>query len=310
MITVTEQGLEDVLRFKQKSSLILEYLPAKVVEDFSEKNALFFTSLLSSFANSNGGTIFIGVKSSRHIPQNIEPIPANSQCVDWLQMICKTQISPEIPNCIIKPIVVNAMGDFVVGIQIPNSHLAPHMSADNRFYKRSDCKITLLEEYEIRDLYTKGKRAEIELFSVTNTGGIPILAGGKFQMINFYPRFLVKNTGNCVEQFYKVELSVPTILNNPNFNSMADSFSRFDDGCSVYSVEGKTALFQGEIASIIEPNFVVNAESFSVFEQGDITLKFYYSSGVQTKVFHCKELLLYRNRQIKASDFVEVRELK
>ncbi len=302
MITITQQGLEEALRFKAKASLTLEYLSAKTLEARNDKVALFFASLISSMANANGGIIFIGVVASRRIPCRVEQITDN-ECVSWLQMVCQTQISPEIPNCLIQKIVVSENDGFVIGISVPNSHLAPHMSSDNRFYKRSECKAVLLEEYEIRDLYTKGKRAQVELFSVINTGGIPILSGGKFQKVNFYPRFLVKNTGGCVERFYKVELSVPSALNNPNFNTIQDNFSRFEDGNSIYSFQGKTTLFQNEIASVVEPNFCVDANTYATFEQGEIVLRFFYSSGVQTKIFHCKELLLYRNKQIDLQDF-------
>ncbi|MCQ2959003.1 MAG: ATP-binding protein [Bacteroidales bacterium] len=302
MISVTQQGLEDVLRYKLKASLSVEYLSAKSVAVCDEKSALFFSMLISSMANANGGVIFIGVSSSRKNPKNIEPIN-NKDVVSWLKMVCQTQIYPEIPDCVISTIEVSEKGEFVIGIQIPNSHLAPHMCADRRFYKRSETKAVLLEEYEIRDLYTKGKRPEIELFSVTNTGGIPTLSGGKFERVNFYPRFLVKNTGGSVERFYKVELSIPSQINNPNFNMMADNFSRFEDGCTIYSFVGKTILFQGEIASVVEPNIIVEDSTYECFENGEIVLKFFYSSGIQTKSFRCKELFLYRNKQIEKKDF-------
>ena len=132
------------------------------------------------------------------------------------------------------------------------------------------------------------------------------MAGGKFQKINFYPRFLVKNTGNSVERFYKIELSVPSAINNPNFNTMSENFSRFEDGNTIYSFSGKTILFQGEIASVVEPNFVVDEQSYKTFEDGEITLRVFFSSGVQAKSFHCKELLLYRNKQIEYKDFSAV----
>lgn len=304
MVAITQQGLEDVFRFKLKSSLILEYVPAKALASCNEKTALFFSSLISSFANATGGTIFIGIKSSRGIPKTIEPL-TDTKLFDWLCLLVETEIMPTISNCCVEKIVVSDNGDFVIGVTVPNSHTAPHMSSDKRFYKRCDCKTVLMEEYEIRDLYIKGKRPQIELFGVTNTAGIPILSGGKFQTVNFYPRFMVKNTGGCVEQFYKVEISIPTALNNPNFNTMADNFSRFDDGFTVYSFQGKTALFQGEIATVVEPNIVVTQETFPIFDQGEIILKFFFSSGVQTKTFHCKELFLYRNKPILASEFVE-----
>lgn len=302
MVSITQHGLEEVFQYKLKASLTLEYVPAKAIVLNDEKSAFFFTTLISSMANANGGIIFVGVSSQRKIPKNIEPLH-NEELISWLRFICDINISPKVPDCIIEKIVVSADNGFVIGIQVPNSHLAPHMNGDHRFYKRSETRAQLMEEYEIRDLYAKGKRPEIELYSVTNTGGIPIMAGGKFSKVNFYPRILVKNTGGSLERFYKVELSIPTSINNSNFKVMSENFSRFDNGYSIYSFVGKSILFQGEIASIVEPNLVVEERTYSDFENGEITLKFYYSSGVQTKIFRCKELLLYRNKQIERQDF-------
>lgn len=305
MVSITQQGLEDVFRFKIKAGLSLDFLPAKSINIGNEKSELFFSTTIAAMANSNGGQIFIGINSSRKIARSLDSL-IDSTAIDWLQSICQNQIYPQIPNLSIEKILVSADSkQFVIGINVPNSHLAPHMSGDKHFYKRVETKSILLEEYEIRDLYIKGKRPEIELFSITNVNGIPILSAGKFKKLNFYPRFLVRNSGNAVEKFYKVELSVPTALNNPNFNQMADSFSRFEDNNSIYSFVGKNPLFQNEIATVIEPNFVLDAQSYPIFEQGEIELKLFYSSGVQSKKYHCKELLLYRNKQIELSDFSE-----
>lgn len=304
MVSITQQGLEDVFRFKIKSGLSLDFLPAKSIAIGNEKAELFFSTTIAAMANSNGGQIFVGITSSRKIARSLDAL-TDSSAIDWILSICQNQIFPQIQNVSIEKILISDSQQFVIGIDVPNSHLAPHMSADKHFYKRVDTKSVLLEEYEIRDLYTKGKRPEIELFSITNINGIPILSGGKFKKLNFYPRFLVRNSGNAVEKFYKVELSVPTALNNPNFNQMADNFSRFEDNNSIYSFVGKNPLFQNEIATIIEPNFILEAQSYSIFEQGEIELKLFYSSGVQSKKYHCKELLLYRNKQIEFSDFSE-----
>ena len=95
MITITQQGLEEVLRYKVKASLTLEYLSAKTLATRNDKTALFFASLISSMANANGGVVFIGVVASRRIPRHVEQITDN-ESISWLQMGCQTQISPEI----------------------------------------------------------------------------------------------------------------------------------------------------------------------------------------------------------------------
>lgn len=304
MLQATQSGLEDAFRFKLKASLTVEYIPLRSLVDRSEKAAFFLTTLVASMANAAGGIIFVGVQAKRKIPQTVTPIE-DSEFAAWMQHVCASDISPAIPGLIIHSIPVSDSGASVIGIQIPESSAAPHMSSDYRYYRRVANKVTLMEEYEIRDLYIKGSRPDIDIYTVTNTEGIPLMSGGKIQKLNFYPRFLVKNIGSCVEQYYKVELSIPSAINNASFNTIQDYFSRFEDGCTVYAVTGKTPLFQNEIATVIEPNLVVDASNFQQFSQGEITLKFYFSTGVRTKIFHAVELLLYRKKQLKIEDFAQ-----
>jgi hypothetical protein len=301
MIQLNEIGIEHIFSFKTKESNALEYLSAKEIAVCDEKRELFFSMLISAMANSTGGTIFIGIHAIRKIPKNIEPI-TNEKAVEWLTHICNTSISPIIPNLNIQKIFVSP-SNYIIGIHVPNSSKAPHMCIDKRFYKRTNLTQTVLEEYEIRDLYTKSKRSEIELYSIMNTNGIPMLSGGKFQYINFYPRFLIKNTGTTVERFFKVEIWVPSQINNPNFDSLQNHFSRFEDGHSVFSITHKTPFFQNEIATVAEANFIVDSHNFDAFEHGEITIKLFFSNGIETKIFRCKELLLYKKKQLELSDF-------
>lgn len=307
MITLNQEGIEKLFAFRLKESITVEYLSAKEVAVCDEKRALFFSTLICSMANANGGYIFIGINANRKIPKNLEPIQ-NHKGFEWLEMICKTAVFPKIQNCKIQQIFVSPQ-DYIIGIHIPNSHKAPHMSVDNRYYKRVDIKPVLMEEYEIRDLYMKGKRPELELYSVVNINGIPIMSGGKFQYVNFYPRFLVKNTSTSIEQFFKIEISVPSQINNPNFDSLQNHFSRFEDGNSIFSISHKTPFFQNEIATVAEANFVVDAQNYHIFQDGEITIKLFFSSGTDTRIFRCKELLLYKNKQIEYRDFAETQEM-
>jgi len=301
MIQINEHGLEHIFKFKCKESNSLEYLSAKELAVCDDKRELFFSMLISAMANSQGGVIGSMVHATRKLPRTIEPI-TNPDAFDWLTHVCNTAIKPIIPNLLIRKIPVSHT-QYIIGVQVPNSSKAPHMCIDNRYYKRANLNQIMLEEYEVRDLYTKGKRSELELYSVMNTNGIPIMSGGKFQHINFYPRFLIKNTGHTVERFFKAELRVPSQINNPNFDSLQNHFSRFEDGHSVFSISHKTPFFQNELATVAEANFVVDAQNYDVFEHGEITVTLFFSSGIETKIFRCKELLLYKNKQIELSDF-------
>jgi len=302
MIQINQEGLDQIFEYKVKEGLTVEYLSAKEVAKCDEKRALFFSQLITSMANSNGGTIFIGIHAIRKIARSLEPIK-NDEVLSWLKLVCNTQISPQIPNVEIEKIDVSASGDFVIALSIPNSFKAPHMAADKRFYKRIGVKAELMEEYEIRDLYQKTKRPEIEIYSILNTNGIPNMEAGKFSRINFYPRFLVKNISSAIEKFYKVEISIPSQIHNPSFESLQSYFNRFEDGNTIFTIPQSDPLFQNEIANVAEGHFIVDANSYKDFENGELVMKVFYSAGVQTKIFNLKEVFLYKNKQLELEDF-------
>lgn len=301
MITNNAQGLTDVFEFRIKENSQLAFVPAGEIAQCGEKQQLFFANLISAMANTQGGTIFIGIVAARKIAKQLTPIQNQKAC-QWLHILCETAIFPEIPNVSIEKIAVSE-NDYIIGIHIPKSSKAPHQSCNYHYYKRVENKQLLMEEYEIRNAYQRGNRSEIELYSILNTNGIPITAGGKFNYINFYPRFSVKNTSACVERFFKVEISIPTALVNANFDSLQNHFSRFENGCSIFSIFHKSPLFQNELASVAEAHLILNAQNYSAFADGEISITLFFSTGTHARTYQCKELLLFKNKQIEYSDF-------
>ncbi len=300
--------VEQIFEYRVKESLTVEYLSAKEIEKLDEKRALFFSQLITSMANANGGQIFIGISASRKIARKLEPIQ-KADAVEWLKLICKTRILPEIKDVRVEKILVSEQGDFIIGISVPNSFKSPHMAEDNRFYKRVGVKTELMEEYEIRDLYQKSKRPEIDIYSILNTSGIPQLNAGKFEKVNFYPRFLLKNISSAIEKFYKVELIIPSSIHNPNFDTLQDYFDRFEDGNTIFSISQTKPLFQNEIATVAEGHFIVDANSYKDFENGELVVKVFYSSGVQTRTFNLKETFLFKNNQLELDDFSQEQQI-
>ncbi|MDR2962927.1 MAG: ATP-binding protein [Bacteroidales bacterium] len=301
MIPNTAQALADVFEFRVKENAQLAFVPAGEIAQCGEKQQIFFATLISAMANGQGGNIFVGVAAARKIAKQITPIQ-NENALEFLHIVCKTAIFPEIPNISIEKIAVSET-DYIIGIHIPQSAKAPHLSSNYHYYKRVETKQVLMEEYEIRNAYERGNRSEVELYSVLNTNGLPIMAGGKFNAINFYPRFSVKNTSACVERFFKVEISLPSALVNANFDSLQNHFSRFENGSSIFSIFHKTPLFQHELATVAEAHIIVNAQNYNTFAEGEIALTLFFSNGTHTRTYRCKELLLYKNKQIEYADF-------
>ncbi|MFO7868175.1 MAG: ATP-binding protein [Bacteroidales bacterium] len=302
MISLNQKGIDHIFNFRIKESINVEYLGAREVEVCNEKRALFFSQLISAMANANGGVIFIGIHATRKIPRSLQAL-TDETVLEWLETVCATHIYPHISNVVIQKIEVSEDGRFCVGISVPDSHKAPHMAEDKRFYKRVGIKTESMEEYEIRDLYTKSKRSEIEVYAILNTGGIPHMENGKFARINFYPKFLVKNVSSAVEKFYKVEIAIPSHIHNPNFDALQDYFSRFEDGYTVFSIPQKNPLFQHEIATVAEAHFVVDARSYEAFAYGELLVTVFYSNGIETRNFSLKETFLYKKVKIEKEDF-------
>lgn len=301
MISNNAQSIATIFEFRLKENSQLAFVHSKEIAQCGERQQLFFANLISAMANAQGGTIFIGIASTRKIAKQLTPIQ-NDKAYEWLQVLCKTAIFPEIPNCSIEKIAISE-SEYIIGIHIPQSSKAPHQSCDYRFYKRVENKQVLMEEYEIRNAYQRGNRSEIELYSIFNTNGIPITAGGKFNYVNFYPRFSVKNTSACVERFLKIEISIPTALVNTNFDSLQNHFSRFENACSVFSIFHKSPLFQNELANVAEAHIIVNAQNYSTFADGEITITLFFSNGTHCGSYKCKELFLFKNKQLELSDF-------
>lgn len=257
---------------------------------------------VAAMANADGGILIIGIKSARGKANQFEPITPAMFQTDNLQFQLETLIAPKIEGLIVEQ--AECQGGAVVMIKVPNDGNAPFMAADKRFYKRVEIKEILLEEYEIRRMYRLNKHAEIELFGVMNTQGVPLLEGGKYVKVNFYPKFLVKNISEVIERDYKVELYIPSALHNPNFSVLQNYFNRLEDQYNVFQAVGKDPLFQDELSAVMEANIFVNADNYEIFAEDEIIIKLFYSQGVKVKCFKIIDLFLYQNRRLQQSEFV------
>lgn len=258
---------------------------------------------ISAMANANGGYMIFGIeplrKRAKKIVPNTQPIH-----IDKLQYLVETTISPAIDDLQILSLSAdNAPYSTVLVIRIPDSNNAPHMAADKHFYKRVDVKEYMLEEYEIRELYHRSKKSDIDLFGIINTGGIPTLQQGLFEVVNFYPRFLVKNISSVIEKDYKIEIYIPSALHNPNFDILQKHFSRMEEHYSIFAITNDSPLYQDELATIVEANLFVNTYNYKYFDDMYIYIKLFYSNGVKSKAFKIKETFLYKNTIITQADF-------
>ena len=182
------------------------------------------------------------------------------------------------------------------------------MANDNKYYCRNLTNTILLQEHEIRNLYTKNSRPELEFVGVTNTNGNPTNKLGKLDFITFFPKFLIKNSGEQVEDVYKIEISIPSSLHDVNYIAMQNYFTRYDDEMIVFSIKNNNPIFQNEIYTIAEAKIIVNSKNYVDFENGVIEIKLFYSKGVKTTQLDLKTTLTYNKQQLQIEQFVITNE--
>ena len=300
----SQADLQKLIDLKVKEDLHIAFKPWKDFDSKSPKKLELLSMVISSFANTIGGYLFFGIDVQRHKASGLSPLFVSDETIDQLHYFLQSSICPSIENLMLKRFTIDGDGSkSILMIQVPNSDLAPHMAEDKRFYKRADFKEILMQEHEIRELYQRSKKAEIDIFAIINTNGIPTLEAGKYQKVNFYPRFLVKNVSSVIEHHYKMELYIPSGIYNPNFSVLQQHFSRLEDHYSVFSISNTSPLFQHELATVMDANLIIDGDNFKLFADSDIIIKLFYSNGIKTKYFKLLDTFLYQNKQLRSEDF-------
>jgi Putative DNA-binding domain len=99
-----------------------------------------FLADISSFANSRGGDLLIGIEAPAGVPASFAPFPgdADAERLRFEQM-ARSGLEPRVSNLQTKAIPI-ASGGWVLVIRVPRSYSAPHrviFKGANRFYARS-----------------------------------------------------------------------------------------------------------------------------------------------------------------------------
>jgi len=146
--------------FKEVQNL-LNKIPEDLHLEYKSGNAIDYSKVaeiskdVSAFANSDGGVLIYGVQEdkSTHLPVSIDGVDFKKYSHEWLENIIKSNISPIIPDIIIKPIKIKGNTALVIySILIPKSYRTPHQAKDKKYYKRYNFKSEAMDDYEINDI--------------------------------------------------------------------------------------------------------------------------------------------------------------
>jgi predicted HTH transcriptional regulator len=135
---IDESRLQGLIDAKAAESRSIEYKRATYgagQADYSE-----FLADVSSFANTSGGDLALGMAATDGIPTNFSPLemPMDAEILR-LEQIARGGLQPRIANIAFQPVPI-AGGGHVLIVRVPRSYSQPHRivrQGSNRFWARS-----------------------------------------------------------------------------------------------------------------------------------------------------------------------------
>lgn len=263
-----------------EESVYLDFKEAGALEK-SEKKRADISKDVASFANSDGGIIIYGLKENNHKAAEISFINGNEFTKEWLEQVISSSIQRHISGIKIFPIRENGYLDKTVYVvKIPLSYDAPHLSKDNRYYKRYNFMSVPMEEYEVRQTY--GRRDVSELIYNGYRMEIEI----KKDLVKLSFDFFIANIGKSVDTTYKLNVYIKDVIHpNVGFSSTAKNvnYTGLQDKFKISAI-GIDPIFPDETISICR--FSISfpaATAMSVCGRMKIEVKTFYTGGKETK---------------------------
>jgi len=150
-----EEDILNLIRIGARESLFLEFKACESLVN-TDRNKTEISKDVSSFANSQGGTIVYGLIESKDtheaelIDEGYDPKVTSEL---WLEEVIQSNIQRRIDGLHINVVSLKEThpGKVLYVVTIPESKRAPHMAADSRFYRRFNFQSVPMQEYEVRE---------------------------------------------------------------------------------------------------------------------------------------------------------------
>jgi len=280
-------SIQQLIDNEVEESIYLEFKESRALSKVDEKKKFDISKDVASFANSDGGTIIYGIKEMDHKACEFSFIDGNVITKEWLQQVIESNIQRNIPDLKIFPIRFDGdISKTVYVVKIPASLEAPHISKDNKYYRRFNFQSHPMEEYEIRNLYNRKGTAKLEIDNIyiSNPTSVEFKEGFK----KFKIWVDVVNTGNVVETIYKINLYSKL---NPNLDYSWDRpnnyvYTILDHERVKISAVGIHPIFPNEVITVLRVNCELKEEYFPF--ENDLEVRLYYQNGEDKSDFTCK----------------------
>lgn len=166
-----EDDLLKLIADEREESIDLDYKASAALEKTdARKNDV--SKDVAAFANSAGGVLIYGIREENHKPKELDDgLDPNEITKEWLEQVILSRIQPRVPGLIIRPVPLKKTrtGRIAYVVVIPQSPRAPHMSSDNRYYKRFNFLSIAMQHYEVDDVARRIKGPDLFLRFVTDS---------------------------------------------------------------------------------------------------------------------------------------------
>jgi hypothetical protein len=165
----------------------IDYKRYQIGNSDGDKRELLYD--VSSFANSSGGHLIIGMDESAGVPTYLTGLSGDPDAeVSRIEQIIRDGLRPSIPGC--RCVAVRlANAKFIIVVRIPKSWNPPHQvvfQKSFRFYGRGSNGKYLLDVDELRSIFSLSQSAaeSIRLFRIDRIAKI-VAGEGPFPLANF-----------------------------------------------------------------------------------------------------------------------------
>jgi hypothetical protein len=296
---ITEQDIQNIISNALEESVSLEFKAADALDKSNDHTKEIWKDV-SSFANSGGGVLIYGISEKNHKADSLSFIDGNKATKEWLEQTINSNIHRRIDGLKIDPVRFgNLVDQSIYVLQIPESSNAPHMAKDNRYYKRFNFMAVPMEEYEVRNLYGRMTKTELQFDEISWQQGAAMGPQGYnvYQYVNFVLRIQVKNISRGIENQYKLELLIPhkVWIYSENNGDLKKYLMKTENGIRTVSLPGEVSIFQDETTTVAKINIKVTEETYDELVQG-IKLKLYYTNGVKETTIFPLQICHYNGR--------------
>jgi hypothetical protein len=300
--TMTQADIDNYIHLQAEESINLDFKRGDALK-IDDKTKREISKDVSAFANSDGGIIIYGIEEKNFKADNLVFVNGNIITKEWLEQIINSRIQRKIDGLIIEPIRYNGnIEQTIFVVKIPRSLNAPHMTSEKRFYKRYNFESVEMEEYEVRNLYTRQDKTHLEIGEPKISGSANALIGGKPMDFNASIQINIINKGQTIEKLYKVEVRTPrivTIGSNPySLQTFFNYLVRHEETHSVFSIPNGSPLFQNELATIGTVDLKITSDNLHDLQNNPIIIRLFYSNGTEEKSFMLLDHLEFNGKKL------------